>query len=107
MSGKDPQAVAAPSANLGSDAAMEKATGKKCIYMSISDIENHLKREGPGAHFVVGINRNPTPSGKAQAGHWFNAFYDGKNIYTIEGQAGQILEWPHDYGDISEWCALV
>lgn len=92
--------------NIGTDAAMEQATGKKCVYMSVDKIEEHLRQKGAGSHLIVGINRR-LPNGKPISGHWFNAFFDGERIYTIEGQAGEILEWPHDYGYISEWCALV
>lgn len=95
------------SANIGTDFGMEQATGKKCVYMSVNNIENKLKEMGPGAHLIVGINRKRTFLGKPQSGHWFNAYYDGQNVYTIDGQIGQILEWPYDYGDISEWCAMV
>lgn len=91
--------------NIGTDSGMEQATGKKCIYMSVYEIERHLKDMGAGSHLIIGINR--MKEGKAISGHWFNAFYDGNRIYTIEGQSGQILEWPHDYGYISEWCALI
>lgn len=85
---------------------MERATGKICVYMSIGDIEDKLKSMGAGSHLIVGINRQH-PDGTPMKGHWFNAFYDGEQIYTIEGQAGKILEWPHDYGNVSEWCAMV
>ena len=97
----------ASSENIGTDPAMEAATGKTCEYMSVSDIEKKLHDMGPGSHLIVGINRHRTPFGRPQAGHWFNAFYDGNKVYTIDGQCGEIFDWPHDYGDISEWCALV
>ena len=93
--------------NIGTDAGMEAATGKKCVYMSVNDIEKTLVRMGPGSHLICGINRYPTPFGRPQAGHWFNAYYDGNKVYTIDGQSGQIYDWPHDYGDVSDWCALV
>ena len=86
---------------------MELATGKKCVYMSTQDIEKILRDKGAGSHLIVGINRHPTPSGKRQSGHWFNVFFDGNEIYTIEGQSGNVYGFPHDYGDISEWCALI
>ena len=93
--------------NIGTDAGMEAATGKKCVYMSVNDIEKTLVSMGPGSHLICGINRHPTPFGRPQAGHWFNAYYDGNKVYTIDGQSGQIYDWPHDYGDVSDWCALV
>ena len=98
----------ATSTNIGTDAAMEKITGKSCEYMSPDDIKQILISMGPGSHLICGVNRYPTPDGRAQAGHWFNAYYDGNKVYTIDGQSGQVFdEWPHDYVDVSEWCALV
>lgn len=102
----DTTAKADLSTELGTDAAMEQATGKTCTYMQVNDIADKLKKMGPGSHLIVGINRR-LPDGSRVAGHWFNAFYDGQKIYTLDGQLGQILEWPYDYGYISEWCALV
>lgn len=99
--------IVATSTNIGTDAGMEQATGKKCVYMSVNDIENKLKEMNPGAHLIVGINRKRTILGTPQSGHWFNAYYDGQKIYTVDGQIGQILEWPYDYGDVSEWCAMI
>ena len=83
------------------DPEMEALTGYKCEYMSVADIENILKSRGPGSHLIVGINRN------RGSGHWFNAYYDGEKIYTVDGQNGTIKDWPHDYGDVSAWCAMV
>ncbi len=93
--------------SLRTDSGMEAATGKKCIYMSPKSIEKKLQELGPGSHLIVGINRRPTIFGKPRAGHWFNVYYDGNKIYTIDGQCGKVFDWPHDYGSISAWCALV
>ena len=83
------------------DPQMESLTGLSCQYMSVGDIENVLRSRGPGSDLIVGINR------ANGAGHWFNAFYDGEKIYTLDGQTGKIMDWPHDYGNVTEWCALV
>ena len=104
------RSMQASNINIPTDELMEKATGKTCKYMSVNEISRRLKEAGPGSHFIVGINRKPIVIGGKiipQSGHWFNVYYDGKNIYTIEGQSGNVYEWPHDYGDISEWCALI
>lgn len=93
--------------NIGTDHAMEMATGKRCVYMPLESIEDYLRNQGAGSHLIVGINRGPAPNGCPQSGHWFNVFFDGVNFHTIDGQSGEILEWPYDYGDITEWCALV
>lgn len=106
LSSNNSNAVASAK-NIPTDAAMEQATGKKCVYMSVQDITNHLTSQGAGSHLIVGINRHPTPQGKAQAGHWFNAYFDGNQIHTIDGQSGNVYAWPHDYVDVSAWCALI
>lgn len=99
--------VTASSKNIPYDQDMEKATGKKCIYMEPREIEQILYRRGPGSHLIVGINRENPITKRPAAGHWFNVYYDGKNIHTVDGQTGKIYEWPHDYHNISAWCALV
>ena len=99
--------VVASAQNIGTDAGMESATGKHCIYMPPTDIEQILINMGAGSHLICGINRHPTPFGRPQAGHWFNAYYDGNKVYTIDGQSGKVYDWPHDYGNVSEWCVLV
>ena len=109
LSGRDRTKVASD-VNIGTDEGMEKATGKKCIYMNPEKIQKILEERGTGAHLIVGINRHPVViNGKKinQSGHWFNVYYDGKKVYTVEGQSGKIYDFPHDYGDISEWCALI
>lgn len=109
LSGKD-RAHVASNKNISTDRKMERATGRKCVYMPVEEISQRLIQAGAGSHLIVGINREPIMiDGKkvARSGHWFNAYYDGNRIYTIEGQSGNIYEWPHDYGGISEWCALI
>ena len=34
-------------------------------------------------------------------------YYDGKEVHTVDGQSGKIYEWPHDYGNVSAWCAMI
>ncbi len=87
--------------NIPTDAEMEKATGKTCYYMSVAEIGQRVRAMGAGACVVAGINRNHS------AGHWFNIYYDGNKLYTIEGQSGNVYDWPHDYGDIRDWCVLL
>ena len=83
------------------DRDMEELTGLKCKYMKPADIEKVLVNRGPGSELIVGINRYEG------SGHWFNVFYDGKDFYTVDGQSGKIMDWPHDYKNVSAWCALV
>lgn len=87
---------------------MEEKTGKICTYMKRGEIEDYLKSQGPGAHLIVGIDRKPELFGLVKrAGHWFNIYYDGRQIVTIDGQCNRISGWPPDYGHISKWCAMI
>lgn len=80
---------------------MNSITGHIQTSMSPSDIENYLRTQGAGSHVVVGVDR------ANGAGHWFNAFFDGHQVYTIEGQGGEINDWPPDYGNVVHWDASV
>lgn len=101
LSGRNPDAISIPENIAPKDHMMELITAKKCEYMLPQEIENRLKDIGPGSHLIVGINRS------SGAGHWFNVYYDGENFYTLDGQSGKIYDWPHDYGNVTRWCAMV
>lgn len=100
------QSAIASLTNIGTDEEMEQATGRSCVYMRPGEIVSRLVQMGPGSHLIAGINRR-MPNGQPIAGHWFNLFYDGEHVYTIDGQSGEVLGFPYNYGYISEWCALV
>lgn len=78
---------------------MEAWTGKQQIQMSPGEVEQLLRSKGPGSHAVVGVDRSSGP------GHWFNAYFDGKQVVAIDGQTGTIAPWPPDYGDVVLWDA--
>ena len=80
---------------------MNQITGKTQTTMNPNQIRDYLESEGPGSHVVVGVDRSEG------AGHWFNAYYDGFQVYTIEGQTGEIHGWPPDYGDVVHWDVSV
>ncbi len=101
ITGKNPEAVASAKNIAPHDRDMERLTQLKVRYMSPKDIETILRARGPGSHLIVGINRT------TGSGHWFNAFFDGKEVRTLDAQSGKVYEWPHDYGRVSAWCALV
>ncbi len=78
-------------------AEMNRITGRTQTAMTPAQIENYLRTQGAGAHVVVGVDR------ASGAGHWFNAFYDGRQVYTIEGQGGCVNGWPPNYGNVVHW----
>lgn len=76
---------------------MNAITGRTQTTMTPEQIASYLQTQGAGAHVVVGVDR------ASGAGHWFNAFYDGRQVYTIEGQGGTVNGWPPDYGNVVHW----
>lgn len=89
--------ISATSENIGTIEEMNKITGMEQVAMSPDEIKDYLVSQGPGSHGIVGIDR---VSGQ---GHWFNAYYDGEKVVAIDGQTGEINDWPPDYGDVANW----
>ena len=96
LEGKDPQACASE-VNIPYNDEMEALTGMEQVSMSPDEIEQRLLEQGDGAHAIIGVDR------AEGAGHWFNAAcIDGK-VVAIDGQSGEIMDWPPDYGDVVNW----
>lgn len=89
--------ISATSENIGTIEEMNKITGMEQVAMSPDEIKDYLVSQGPGSHGIVGIDRVSGP------GHWFNAYYDGEKVVAIDGQTGEINDWPPDYGDVANW----
>ena len=90
--------ICASADNIGYNDEMEALTGMEQVSMSPDEIENNLLAQGDGAHAIIGIDR-----AEGRPGHWFNAAcIDGK-VVAIDGQSGEILDWPPDYGDVVNW----
>lgn len=89
--------ISATSENIGTIEEMNKITGMEQVSMSPEEIKDYLVSQGPGSHGIVGIDRVSGP------GHWFNAYYDGEKVVAIDGQTGEINDWPPDYGDVTNW----
>ncbi len=83
--------------NIGTDELMENVLGKKFVTLSPQEIEEYLLEQGEGAHSVIGVDRS------MGSGHWFNAACLEGRVVAIDGQSGEILEWPPDYGDVVRW----
>lgn len=83
--------------NVGNAEMMNEITGAEQVSMSPQEIESFLMSQGPGAHGIVGIDRAEGP------GHWFNAYYDGSKVMAIDGQTGDVHDWPPDYGEVINW----
>ncbi len=89
--------ICAGAENIGYNEEMEALTGMEQVSMDPSEIEKTLLEQGDGAHAIIGIDRAEGP------GHWFNAAcIDGK-VVAIDGQTGEIRDWPPDYGDVVNW----
>lgn len=83
--------------NINYNDEMNALTGMEQVSMSSEEIEARLLAEGEGAHAIIGVDRFEGP------GHWFNAANIGGKVVAIDGQSGEIIDWPPDYGDVSNW----
>lgn len=99
LDGDDVSAVATDSTLTVEE--MQDLTGMEQVPMQPDKIAEYLKSQGPGAHAIIGIDRSEGP------GHWFNAYYDGKNVYALDGQTGETYPWAPDYGDVTNWDVSV
>ena len=89
--------IIATATNIGTTSEMNEITGMEQMTMSPDGIQEYLISLGPGSHGIVGIDRSEGP------GHWFNAYYDGERVVAIDGQTGEVNDWPPDYGDVINW----
>ena len=89
--------ICATEENIGYNDQMEALTGMEQVSMSPEEIQKRLIESGDGAHAIIGIDRSEGP------GHWFNAANIGGKIVAIDGQSGEVTDWPPDYGDVVNW----
>ena len=83
--------------NIDYNYQMNALTGMEQVSMTPEEIEETLLESGDGSHAIIGIDRAEGP------GHWFNAACFGGKVVAIDGQTGEITEWPPDYGDVVNW----
>lgn len=87
--------------NTLTDDEMDARTGLRTTVVAGPDeIERILRASGPGSHAVIGILRS------RGNGHWFNAYFDGAHVYTIEGQrrGGIISGFPPSHETtVTQW----
>lgn len=83
--------------NIDYNYQMNALTGMEQVSMSPSQIEETLLEAGEGSHAIIGIDRSEGP------GHWFNAACINGRVVAIDGQTGEISDWPPDYGDVVNW----
>ncbi len=90
--------ITATAENIGTVAEMNELTGMEQVPMRPDEIQQYLLNQGPGAHAIVGIDRADGP------GHWFNAIcLDDHTVVALDGQSGEMLDWPPDYGNVTNW----
>ena len=89
--------ICATAENIGYNEQMEALTGMEQVSMSPQEIETRLLEQGDGAHAIIGIDRVTGP------GHWFNAANIGGKVVAIDGQSGEITDWPGVYGNVKNW----
>jgi len=81
---------------------MASIIGKRQEQMTPTQIEQGLRDAGPGSAAVVGIDR-----AGGRDGHWFNAYYDGSDVYCVDGQTGTVTGWPPTFTHVSNWDAAI
>ena len=89
--------ICATAENIGYNEQMEALTGMEQVSMSPQEIETRLLEQGDGAHAIIGTDRVTGP------GHWFNAANIGGKVVAIDGQSGEITDWPPDCGNVKNW----
>lgn len=80
---------------------MEARTGNPQTTVTPEQIESTLQAMGPGSHCVVGIDR------AGDAGHWFNAYFDGDTVWSLDAQNGTRSPWPPHEPNATNWDASV
>jgi len=76
---------------------LEKKLDLTARYVKIEEVADMLKKKGPGAHLVIGATKKPyLPELSGQKfkalPRWFNVYYDGEKIYTLDGLKGYVQE---------------
>ena len=95
LNGND--ATCASANNIPTNSEMENLLGKRIVSMRPEEIEKKLLAAGERAHAVIGVDREYGP------GHWFNAACIEGRVVAIDGQSGEIFDWPPDYGHVVNW----
>ncbi|RWZ53101.1 hypothetical protein ELQ90_04035 [Labedella phragmitis] len=80
---------------------MEALTGNPQTPMTPDQIADSLRGMGAGSHCVVGIDRSTGD------GHWFNAYFDGTTVWSIDAQTGTRSPWPPNEPNATVWDASI
>ncbi|WP_169053891.1 toxin glutamine deamidase domain-containing protein [Agromyces sp. H66] len=80
---------------------MEARTGNPQTPMTPAQIDASLRAMGPGSHCVVGIDRSTGD------GHWFNAYFDGTTVWSVDAQTGSRTPWPPNEPHATNWDASI
>ncbi|RWZ68316.1 hypothetical protein ELQ92_03605 [Labedella populi] len=80
---------------------MEARTGNPQTPMTPEQIADSLRGMGAGSHCVVGIDRSTGD------GHWFNAYFDGTTVWSIDAQTGTRSPWPPNEPNATTWDASI
>ena len=91
----------APGGSTLSLAEMQARTGTPQVPMTTDQIADTLRALGPGSHCVVGIDRTHG------AGHWFNAYFDGTDVWSLDAQNHTRSPWPPFEPTASLWDASI
>ena len=80
---------------------MEARTGLPQTAMTPQQVIDSLVAQGAGSHCVVGVDRS------TGTGHWFNAFFDGTTVWTLDAQNGTMTPFPPHEPNATNWDASI
>ncbi|MFC9559246.1 glycohydrolase toxin TNT-related protein, partial [Agromyces sp. NPDC056965] len=80
---------------------MEARTGIPQTAMTPQQVIDSLVAQGEGSHCVVGVDRS------SGAGHWFNAYFDGTTVWTLDAQNGTMTPFPPHEPNATNWDASI
>ncbi|WP_373460747.1 glycohydrolase toxin TNT-related protein [Agromyces ramosus] len=80
---------------------MEARTGLPQTAMTPQQVIDSLVAQGAGSHCVVGVDRS------TGAGHWFNAYFDGTTVWTLDAQNGTMTPFPPHEPNATNWDASI
>lgn len=87
---------------LNSVEGLEAALGREARLIPKDEILSKMQELGPGSHVVAGVTR-----GSLFPDYWFNLYYDGEKIYTLDGHLNRIDEGLLQYRNEKQWIIFL
>lgn len=96
---------------LNSVEGLQAALGREARFIKKDAILSKMQELGPGSHVVAGVTREPyIPALDGildRPDYWFNLYYDGEKLYTLDGHKGNIVEGLQQYKNEDQWMIFL